>query len=434
VTENEVRRKLNPVLLWAAVAGLLTGLVGSVFRLSVSAVFRYREQLIQSLKQTPFQSVSLSIALSAVMVFFGFSLMRRFAPEIAGSGIPQIEGALEGRLPLRWRRVLPIKFLAGILVLGSGMVMGREGPTIQMGGNIGKMVGDWFRASEEQVKVLVAASGGAGLATAFNAPLAGILFVYEEIRPNFKDRVNAYRSVTIASVMATIVMRFLLGQQPTLAINVFQSPPLESLWIFVLLGVFFGAIGYGFNFLLIQTLNAFARLQGLSSLLSGFFLGGFIGFMSWLYATTTGGGEEIVVWLFRNQESGGVLLLLFAIRFGMTVLCYGSGAPGGIFAPMLSIATLFSLGLTRQVSHWFPFLLPEPDVLPIAGMGALVAATVRAPLTAIVLTIEITANYWLILPLLITCLAAAMTAHRLGGEPIYSILLQRQLSHKIRLQ
>ncbi len=428
MTKIEVTRKLNPVLLWAAVAGILTGLVGSLFRLSVSAVLQNREQLLQSLKQTPFQGVFLSVALSAIMVFLGFWLMRRFAPETGGSGIPQIEGFLDGFLPLRWHHVLPTKFFAGILVLGSGMVMGREGPTIQMGGSIGKMVSNCFRASEEEVRVLVAASAGAGLATAFNAPLAGIIFVYEEMRPEFSNQVSAYRAVMMASVMATIIMQLLLGQQPTLEISVFQSPPLESLWIFVLLGVFFGVIGYWFNLLLVRTLNAFASLRGLPYLLTGLYLGGFIGFMSWLYAPTTGGGEEMIVWSFRNQESGGVLLLLFVVRFGMTVLCYGSGAPGGIFAPMLSIATLFSLGLARQVSDWFPLQLPEPDVLAIAGIGALVAATVRAPLTAIVLTIEITANYWLILPLLVTCLTAVMTAHALGGEPIYSVLLRRQLS------
>lgn len=425
----ESAQKLNPVLLWAAIAGLLTGLIGGAFRLLVSYTLNHRVQWIDALKGLPWVAAIISIFLSGVMVYLGFWLMRRYAPDTSGSGIPQIEGMLEGYFPLVWQRVLPIKFLSGILLLGGGMVLGREGPTIQMGGSIGKMVADWFRASKEQTRVLVAASAGAGLATAFNAPLAGILFVFEEMRPTFQNSVSAYRAVTLACITATIGLQILLGNGPTLKLTTFQVPSLSSLWLFALVGIACGVIGYYFNLFLVKCLDFFANLRGIHYTLTGLYVGAFVGLMSWLYTQTTGGGEEMIIWSFDNVESSSALLLLFFIRFGMTILCYGSGAPGGIFAPLLSMATLFCLGIARQTNLWFPEVLPQPEVLTIAGMGALVAATVRAPLTAILLTIEITANYLLILPILVSCLMATMTAHRLGGRPVYTVLLERRLAN-----
>lgn len=421
------KQKLSPVLIWAALAGTITGLIGGLFRLFVHQIFSYRLDIVNSLSNLPFLGVIVSICLSASMAYGGFFLMRKFAPETGGSGIPQIEGYLDGWFPLNWRRVLPVKFGAGLLVLGSGMVLGREGPTIQMGGSIGKMVGSGFRVSQEQMKILVAASAGAGLATAFNAPLSGILFIYEEVRPNFANPATAYRAVSLAVVMAVIILQLLIGNEPALLIKVFDPPPLASLWIFAVLGIGLGIIGYLFNRGLLASLNFFARQRGVFFSLIGLWVGGLIGLMAWIYPATTGGGENMIIWSLDTHEPGIILLLLCGVRLFMTWLCYGAGAPGGIFAPLLSIATVFSQGVARLAEISFPQLLPEPAILTVAGMGGLVAATVRAPLTAIVLTLEVTANYQLILPILVTCLIATMTAHGLGGQPIYTVLLDRML-------
>ena len=250
------------------------------------------------------------------------------------------------------------------------------------------------------------------------------------MRPNFEDRITSYRAVTIASVMATIVISIFLGQGADVKITKFEAPPLESLLGFAILGICFGVIGYFFNFCLFRTLDWFSNLRGMPYVLTGLYVGAAIGFLGWLYPAITGGGDETIFWAFKNEASSYVLLSLFLLRFALTMFSYGCGAPGGIFAPMLALATTFSMGATQQVHDWFQFpgLLPEPDAFAVAGMGALVAATVRAPLTAIVLTIEMTDNYLLILPLLVTCLTSTITAHALGGEPIYSVLLKRNLS------
>lgn len=424
---KEAKHRLNSVLIWAGLVGILIGLVGGAFRMAVQHLLA-QQSLFSQILSRYFVINWLIPSLSAgLLVFVSFGLMRRFAPDTSGSGIPQIEGALDNLLPLNWQRVLWVKFFGGMLSMGAGMVAGYEGPTIQMGGSIGKMVSSVVNTSSEQTRTLIAAGAGAGLATAFNAPLAGILFVTEEVRPKFESWIVSFRSIMIACVTATIVVRVIFGQGAFLKIAHYEPVPLDSLWMFVVLGIGLGVIAYLFNLSLFHTLDMFGKLRGLPYKLLGLFIGSIIGFLAWLYPPLVGGGDNAVIWALNNEISGYWLLFVCFARFVLTMFCYGSGAIGGIFAPMLGIATLFSLGVAKALYEWFPAQLPEPGVFAIAGMGALVAATVRAPLTAIFLTMELTDNYFVVLPLLITCLVAAMTAHALGSEPIYSVLLKRAL-------
>lgn len=423
----EAKLQLNRVVLWAAIVGILTGLAGASFRISVHYILQQRQQLTATLATYPIFNWLIPTLLAGVMVHISFWLTRRFAPDAAGSGIPQIEGAIDKVLPLNWRRILPVKFFGGMLSIGGGMIAGFEGPTIQMGGSIGKMIGYFVKASSEQTRVLIASGAGAGLATAFNAPIAGILFVTEEVRPKFDSWILSYRSVMVAAVTATIVVRLLLGQDGFMKITHFEQVPLNTLWMFLILGIGLGIIGYYFNFLLFRSLDWFGQWRGLPYQLLGLGVGSIVGIGGWLYPPLVGSGDESVIWTLDSEAPGIILLLLFLGRFLLTMICYGSGEIGGIFAPMLALATLFSLGLARVCDIWFPDSLLQPGVFAVAGMGGLVAATVRAPLTAVILVMELTDNFWVALPILLTCICAAMTAHILGGEPIYSVLLERTL-------
>ncbi|TVQ45713.1 MAG: H(+)/Cl(-) exchange transporter ClcA [Gloeocapsa sp. DLM2.Bin57] len=437
---REASIKLNRFGVWAALAGFLTGLIGGGFRRLVDQVMNTRLLFLNSFTNSFLIEALISILFSSVMVFLGFWLMRRLAPETNGSGIPQIEGFLDGNLSLRGKRIVPVKFVTGILILGSGMILGREGPTIQMGGGIGQLVGEQIRGNKEQIRILVAASSGAGLAAAFMAPLAGIFFVIEEMHPRFQNPVSAYRAVAFACIMAVIGSKLVIDE-PVLELKIYDAPPLASAWIFVLLGISLGCLGYLFNQGLIASLNFLGRLQGHWHRLMGLYIGGLVGLLSCIYFPTlanyphfehpiVGGGERTIVWSLTADEPTLILGGLLILRFGLTLLCYGSGSPGGIFAPLLSIGTLFSQGMARLFHSYFPEWLPEPGLLTIAGMGGLVAATVRAPLTAILLTLEITGNYKLTIPLMITILTAVIMAHQLGGKPIYTSLLERILSNQ----
>jgi H+/Cl- antiporter ClcA/nucleoside phosphorylase len=307
------------------------------------------------------------------------------------------------------------------------MVLGREGPTIQMGGNFGKMIADLRRLPLQAERTLVAAGAGAGLAAAFNAPLSGVLFILEEMRPQFKYTFTSVQAVVIACGMADIAVRVLTGQGPTISILTFSAPPLASLWLFPIFGSVFGPLGLAFNRLLLWALGRFSSLTGWAAISAGAVVGGIIGLLCWLHPAAVGGGDELIPSVLATPMAASPLLLLFAARLGTTALSYGCGAPGGIFAPMLALGTLFGMAYGHLAQATFPGLIADPGVFAVAGMGAFFAATVRAPITGVALAIELTGNYEQILPLLLTCAAATIVAELLGNQPIYSVLLRRTL-------
>ncbi len=424
--DAEIRN--TPVLFWAFVVGSLTGFVGGIFQIILNDITRWRVSLVGWAQNFEVLAWAIPILFSAILVYIAFLIVRKFAPETSGSGVQEIEGSLDDLRPLRWKRVLPVKFTGGIFALGAGMVLGREGPTIQIGGNIGAMIGDWFKLSKDEVHILVAAGAGAGLSAAFNAPLAGILFVIEEMRPQFKFTFLSFQSVMIASAMSDVVLRSLMGQGPDIVMPQYPPPSLASLWMFIVFGAIFGVFGFLFNRLLIVSLNFFSGMRGWLYVFTGFLVGGIIGLLGWLFPNTIGGGYVVIPHAIQGAFPVMVLLVLFIARFGTTVFSYGSGAPGGIFAPMLALGTLFGLWFGNFAHEWFPGLIVHPGIFAVAGMGALFCATVRAPLTGIALAIEMTLNYSQILPLILTCLSATIVAQGLGGRPIYTVLLQRTLN------
>lgn len=420
-------RRQFPLLGWALVVGVLAGGAGGIFRLSVAKLFAWRQWWVDSVAGDEIWSWLLPVLFTGVALWLALFLVRRFAPETSGSGVQEIEGALDGVRPLRWWRVLPVKFFAGLFSLGGGLVLGREGPTIQMGGALGAMVSRVFRRSALDCHCLMAAGAGAGLAAAFNAPLAGILFVMEEMRPQFKYSFLSFESVMVACAAADIVVRLLTSQAPIFSIPVYNAPPIHTLWIFLILGVAFGALGVFFNRALVGTLDFFSGLKGWAWKSLGLWLGGAMGLLGWFYPGSIGGGYEVIPEVLRHHDVLTTLILLFVVRYATTVVSYGSGAPGGIFAPMLALGTLFGLWFGGVFAEWFPKFALEPGVFAIAGMGALFAATVRAPLTGILLAVEMTGNYSQILPLILTCMSATLVAQGLGGKPVYSTLLRRTL-------
>lgn len=421
-------RKYAPVFLLAAVAGLLAGSLGGFFHLAVDGFFDLRTELTRMAEMAFHAGWAASLVLSALMTLIAVALVKRFAPETSGSGVQEIEGALAGVRDLRWKRVLPIKFLGGVFSIGGGMVLGREGPTIQMGASVGKMLSDMFNLSDRQVRhSLVAAGAGAGLAAAFNAPLAGILFVVEEMRRQFRFNFVSFHCVAIAAAASDIMVRCISGPAPDIPMRLFPMPDLAALPLFLVFGACIGVIGFFFNHMLIATLDICARLEFKSYVPTALCLGGAIGLLLWFYPAAAGGGHRALLNALNGNVAVEALALAFVLRLGTTFFSYGSGAPGGIFAPLLALGTLFGLVFGNFGHEYFPSLIHHPDMFAVAGMGALFAATVRAPVTGLVLVMEMTLNYSLTLPLIVTCLSSAITAEILGGRPIYTILLERTL-------
>ncbi|MBX9331876.1 H(+)/Cl(-) exchange transporter ClcA, partial [Serratia marcescens] len=240
----------------------------------------------------------LAFILSAALAALGYYLVRRFAPEAGGSGIPEIEGALEELRPVRWWRVIPVKFIGGMGTLGAGMVLGREGPTVQMGGNVGRMVLDVLRIRGAEARhTLLATGAAAGLSAAFNAPLAGILFIIEEMRPQFRYNLISIKAVFIGVIMSSVVFQLFNGQGSVIAVDKLSSAPINTLWLYLVLGAIFGAVGVGFNALIFRTQDMFARLHGgrmRNILLMGGLLGGVCGILGLIQPEAAGGGFGLI--------------------------------------------------------------------------------------------------------------------------------------------
>ncbi|OVZ92563.1 H(+)/Cl(-) exchange transporter ClcA [Yersinia alsatica] len=431
-----VNRDKTPlvILIMAALVGVVTGLLGVGFDRGVDWITQQRLATLAKVADVAIFVWPLAFIMSALLAMVGYFLVRRFAPEAGGSGIPEIEGAMEEMRPVRWWRVIPVKFIGGLGTLGAGMVLGREGPMVQMGGNSGRMIVDIFRLrSPEARHSLLATGAAAGLSAAFNAPLAGILFVIEEMRSQFRYSLVSIKAVFVGVITSTIVYRYFNGERAVIDVGKLSDVPLNTLWLYLLLGIIFGAVGVIFNALIFRTQDMFMRFHGgdwRKLVLIGGLLGGMCGLLALIHGDAVGGGFALIPIAVAGNFGIGMLLFIFIARVITTLLCFGSGAPGGIFAPMLALGTILGTAFGLSCAHFFPEYHIDAGTFAIAGMGALFAASVRAPLTGIVLVLEMTDNYQLILPMIVTCLGATLLAQFMGGQPLYSAILARTLQRQ----
>lgn len=416
------RRRLFPR---AILVGLLAGLLAVAFRIALASGDNIRHALLTWAHQYPLFGWIFAILFGITGATLSVFLVRRLAPEAAGSGIPYLEAVLHRYRELNWRRVLGVKFPGGILALGSGLVLGREGPTVQMGGAVGAAVADGLHSGVQDRLVLIASGAGAGLAAAFNAPLAGLIFVLEELQKDFRPVV--FGSAFLAAATANIVARFLSGQLPVFHVPNHPVPDLSALPAFACLGIACGLVGVLYNRILIGTLNLFSKIPPGRVLIAAGVVGAIAGLLAWFQPDAVGGGHHLTETVLAGQIALGAIPLWFGMRFVLSMASYGTGAPGGIFAPLLALGALLGLGVGQIAHNIAPHAVPIPAIFAVVGMAAFFTAIVRAPLTGIVLVLEMTGNYEQMLPLLVTCFCAYLVAEALGELPIYENLLQREL-------
>jgi CIC family chloride channel protein len=330
-----------------------------------------------------------------------------------------------GEEQLHWRRLLPVKFFGGLASIGGGMALGREGPTIQIGGATGLMVSTWFRVKpgEGERKALISAGAGAGLAAAFNAPLAGVVFVLEELHGAFTPVI--FVAAFLASVTADVVCRLLTGETPVFALHGMPVPSLNALPVALIVGGIAGFGGVLFNRSLLASLDRFDRLRRWPPFAVGALAGLIVGFAAWIYPEVSGSGAILAEHAMAGKIAIRGVIALVAARFVLTMVSYGSGAAGGIFAPLLVIGALGGLAVGSAAHLIAPTWAGHPEVFAVLGMGALLTSIVRAPLTGIVLMVELTGEYNYMLPLLVSCFAAYGVAEAMNDVPIYEVLRTR---------
>ncbi len=349
-------------------------------------------------------------------------LVRRFAPQAEGSGIPHVEAVLNGEEPPAQLRLIPIKFVGGLLAIGGGLALGREGPTVQIGATTAHLLGSVFRRSRADCRVLLAAGAGAGLATAFNSPIAGAVFVLEELVRRFETRIAI--AALGASAGAIAVARLLLGQAPDFRVWPQPYSGFGTLPLYLLFGLLAGLLGVAYNRLILGTLSAANRL-GLRVEGRAAIVGGAVGLLAWFVPDLVGGGDPITQRTLAGTPTVLAVSLVFLLRFGLGPVSYAAGTPGGLFAPMLVLGAQIGLLFGALCRVGFPGLTPTPTTLAVVGMAAFFTAVVRAPVTGIVLVTEMTGTFTLLLPMLGACFAAMLVPTLLGEPPIYDSLRRR---------
>lgn len=423
-----ISQQFKRLLPRAVVVGVAAGLAAIGFRAALAAATAVRLALLGWAHHWPALGWLLPVAIGALGAGSSVFLVRSYAPEARGSGIPHIKAVLHRLDTLRWRRVLVVKFIGGVLAIGSGLALGREGPTVQIGAAAGDAVARGLKALSRERLTLTAAGAGAGLAAAFNAPLAGLVFVLEEVQRDFRPIVFA--TAFIAAAVADILARVASGQLPVFTVPSYPIPPLTTLPIFALLGIVSGGLGIAFNRGLLSGLDLFARCKGRNRLLAAAMVGAGVGLVSWFYPFMVGSGHELAELALAGNLALVAIPGIFVLRYLLTVGSYGTSAPGGIFLPLLVLGSLLGLGTGLLAQQAAPEVVTRPEIFAVVGMAAFFTAIVRAPLTGIVLILEMTGNYNQMLPLLVSCFCAYAVAEYFHDLPIYEALLARDLKRR----
>ena len=421
------RRFSLRLLLEGLAVGLGAGISISVFRylLAGSEILRpvIYHNLREALADGQWQWLALYI-LSFIIIAYLLKLIVAREPMCTGSGIPQIKGILQGDMFMRWFSVLWSKIIGGVLAIGAGMSLGREGPSVQIGACVGQGLSQTSRRTRFESRILMTAGAGAGLAAAFNAPLAGVIFGWEEMQKTISPAL-LLTGIT-ASITAATVTEVVFGMSPVFSMGYLLPLPLNRFDVLVAAGIVIGLLGRLFNIALAYSLNTYSRLglSGMKKPLVPLALAGILGFV---LPEILGGGNLLVDSLVVTDYTIGFLCLLFVGKFLFTMICFGSGVPGGIFLPMLVLGAAGGAVLAKLLV--LAGLLPAmyyADII-VFGMAAYFSSVVKSPVTGSILILEMTGSFQHMLALLVVSLTAYVISDLTGGRPVYDELLDRAL-------
>lgn len=409
-------------LLLSIIVGLITGVTAYIFIL----LLRQASAWMIIIRET--YGMSFSIIIMTVTGLVVGLIIDRFAREAKGHGVPEVMEAIALRRGRIRPQVAIAKVIASTLTIGAGGSAGREGPIVQVGAALGSSIGQWARLSDDQIRMLVASGAAAGIAAAFNAPIAGAMFALEVILARFSNRYLGI--VVVAAVSANVVSHLLLGDAPAFSIPVYQlNSPLE-LPLYAIMAVLCAFAAIVFIQLLYAaehvfdswTLPLYIRtaigmaLTGIIALIAPEILGAGLEFIG----ETIGDNISLTV---------GMMLMLLILKLLATTFTLGTGNSGGVFAPGLFMGAMLG-GIIGQVGHQlFPTIVISPGAFALVGMAALFAGAARSPITAIVIVLEMSNDYRLILPLLMAVIITTILTDILHPDTIYTRKLRLRGIH-----
>ncbi len=367
-------------------------------------------------------------------------LVFNFAREAKGHGVPEVMEAVA----LKGGRIRPIvaviKSLASSLCIGSGGSVGREGPIVQIGSAIGSTIGQAFHLSDNRIRNLVACGAAGGIAATFNAPIAGVVFAIEIILGEFSGA--HFSTIIISAVSASVIGQAIFGSAPAFLLPMEYN--LNSVWEFAfypVLGVLAAVIGFGFVHILYWSEDLFEKRKEVPEWLQPALGGALLGILALAYPIFSpvswdrlpqvfNVGYEVIESTLQNEIVLGVVIVLLFLKLAATSLTLGSGGSGGIFAPSLFMGAMLGAAFGLVVNAIFPLIPAPPGAYALVGMAAVFSAVAHAPMTAVIIVFELTGDYRIILPLMLTVgVATLLSRILLKGESIYTLKLSRRGIH-----
>lgn len=412
----------SKIILQAVMVGLISGLLVVFFKVSINKLFEFIQNFISqfdlSHKLLIFPlTTTLGGLISGVLVF-------KFAPETKGSGIPFVKMVMARMGNITRVRTIVVKFLAGVAGIGTGLSLGREGPSVQLGAGAGALVGKIFKMKGTDQGKLIAAGAGSAIGATFNAPIAGTIFVLEELVNKFSA--SLLFPVLVATVTASSVARHFLGNNPSFTIPyITHDLSFEGISVCIILGIVAGFLGVAFAKIIYKNNEFFEKMNKIPNWLKPAIAGFGIGVIGIFIPYVLGSGNLSVDLLLQHKLALSVVVLVFAVKFFVTPFCFGSGAAGGIFLPMLMLGSFLGY-IVASIFNMFGFHV-DVVVMAMIGMGAFLASVARTPITAVVMVFEMTAGYTHILPIMLSAAIADLIAEKLNHRPIYASLIVNQV-------
>lgn len=422
VTENP--KHIFKLTIQGIMVGIFAGLMVCLYRFLLAGSENILRDYLSIINGNVLYIVLFFIALAIMGLLVDF--LTKWESDSAGSGIPQIYAEVKGHMEANWAKVLFSKITSGVLTALGGLSLGPEGPSVQIGGMAGKGIAKLFKGSKTDELRLILVGSAVGITAAFNAPLAGVIFVFEEINHGF-DKTLIFIAL-VSAIVSDFISKSIFGQQTILNFPVYNIP-LESYWVLIILGVLIGILGYIYNIGMIKSSDIVSKLK-IPSWLKFVLVFMVSGVVALTIPEISDGGHFMMDMLDVAIPSLSVLVLLLVLKYLFSMFSFSSGAPGGIFLPILVLGAYIGAVFGSIVVPNFGF---EHDLIYkfiIISMAGFFAATVRSPITGVVLLAEMSGSTESLVAMIIVSLIAYVVPTLLGNEPIYESLYDRLLLKK----
>ncbi len=406
--------------------GIFAGLMVCLYRFLLYGSEHVLREYLTVINGNLIYTILFFIALAVMGLLVDW--LTKWEVDSAGSGIPQVYAEVKGHMEANWAKVLFSKIVSGVLTALGGLSLGPEGPSVQIGGMAGKGIAKLFKGSKTDELRLILVGSAVGITAAFNAPLAGVIFVFEEINHGF-DKTLVFIAL-VSAIVSDFISKVIFGQSTALTFPI-HNIPLEAYWLLVILGILIGLLGYVYNVGMIRSSDIVANLK-IPSWLKFVLVFLVSGVVALTIPEISDGGHFMMDMLDIAMPSLGVLVLLLVLKYLFSMFSFSSGAPGGIFLPILVLGAYIGAVFGSAVVPVFGF---EHDLIykfVVISMAGFFAATVRSPITGVVLIAEMCGSTESLVAMIIVSLIAYVVPTLLGNEPIYESLYDRLLLKKNR--